>query len=426
MSADELVVTGLGAVTAAAIGSQAHWDCFQHLGKSPRSAEDYGLAQFKATEHVRDRRQLKSVSHADGIGLSAINGLITDSGYQVGYYSSERIGVYVGAAGATVADNDGYMDALIAATGPNGQVSSPRFGKTSTTSRPVTLLVGLANNVLCYGSLLLDARGPNSNYVSSSTSAHLALINAAKRLARGQIDMAVAGGYSLATDPANAAMFKKLGLLREEVAEERVQDNSPNNSPNNSYALRPFQSDAPAGTILADGAAFVIIERRAAATARGAKVLAQYCGGAIGSDGLGPKRFDPNGVALIATITRALSAAGISSNDIGLVLSGASGVKAVDQVELRALRQIFNYGAHSPALAVTSRVLGNLLEAGGIIELALVSELYKSDRIPESISPDVALAPFQQIVNRAKPYALVLRSSPWGEYSCVVVKREVV
>jgi len=106
------------------------------------------------------------------------------------------------------------------------------------------------------------------------------------------------------------------------------------------------------------------------------------------------------GVALIATITRALSAAGISSNDIGLVLSGASGVKAVDQVELRALRQIFNDGAHSPALAVTSRVLGNLLEAGGIIELALVSELYKSDRIPESISPDVALAPFQQIVNR--------------------------
>ena len=45
---------------------------------------------------------------------------------------------------------------------------------------------------------------------------------------------------------------------------------------------------------------------------------------------------------------------------------------------------------------------------------------------PESISLDVALSPFQQTLNRAKPYALVLRSSPWGEYSCVVVKREVV
>ena len=426
MSADELVVTGLGAVTAAAIGSQAHWERFQHPGKSPSAAEDYGLMQFKASDHVRDRRQLKSVSHADGIGLSAINGLITDSGYQVGYYQSERIGVYVGAAGATVADNDGYMDALVAATEPDGRVSSPRFGQTSTASRPVTLLVGLANNVLCYGSLLIDARGPNSNYVSSSTSAHLALINAAKRLSRGQIDMAVAGGYSLATDPAYAAMFKKLGLLREDLAGGRAQDNSPNNSQNSSFALRPFQSDAQAGTILADGAAFVTVERRAAAVARGAKVLAQYCGGAIGSDGLGPKRCDPDGVALIATITRALSAAGISSSDIGLVMSGASGVQAVDQVELRALRQILDGGADSPALVVTSRVLGNLLEAGGIIELALVSELYKSGRIPESISPDFELSPFQQTLNSAKPYALVLRSSPWGEYSCVVVKREVV
>ena len=422
MSADELVVTGLGAVTAAAIGSQAHWDRFHQQGKSPSSAEGYGLAQFKATEHVRDRRQLKSVSHADGIGLSAITGLITDSAYQVGFYNSERIGVYVGAAGATVADNDGYMDAMIAATEPNGRVSSPRFGKTSTTSRPVTLLVGLANNVLCYGSLLLDARGPNSNYVSSATSAHLALINAAKRLARGQIDMAVAGGYSLATDPAYSAMFKKLCLLREGVSEK----GAPDNSRDNSYSLSPFQSDAPEGTILADGAAFLMIERRAAAAERGAKVLAQYCGGAIGSDGLGPKQCDPNGVALIGTITRALAAAGISSGDVGLVLSGASGVKAVDQVELRALRQIFSDGAHAPALAVTSRVLGNLLEAGGIIELALVSELYKSGRIPESISPDVVLPPFQQLLNSAKPYALVLRSSPWGEYSCVVVKREVV
>ena len=124
MSADDLVVTGLGAVTAAAIGSQAHWDRFQQQGNLPSSAQDYGLMQFKVAEHVRDRRQLKSVSHADGIGLSAITDLITDSGYQVGYYRSERIGVYVGAAGATVADNDGYMDALSAATDTDGRVSS--------------------------------------------------------------------------------------------------------------------------------------------------------------------------------------------------------------------------------------------------------------------------------------------------------------
>ena len=418
MSADDLVVTGLGAVTAAAIGSQAHWDRFQQQGNLPSSAQDYGLMQFKVAEHVRDRRQLKSVSHADGIGLSAITDLITDSGYQVGYYRSERIGVYVGAAGATVADNDGYMDALSAATDTDGRVSSSRFGQTSMEARPVTLLVGLANNVLCYGSLLLDERGPNSNYVSSSTSAHLALINAAKRLVRGQLDMAVAGGYSLATDQAYTAMFKKLGLLREELTGEKSQDKP--------YALRPFQPDAPAGTILADGAAFVTIERRAAAAARGAKVLAQYCGGAIGSDGLGPKRCDPNGVALAATISRAISAAGISSSDIGLVLSGASGILPVDQAELKALRQIFNDAARSPALAVTSRVFGNLMEAGGIIEMGLVSEIYKSGRVPASISPDFALAPFQQLLNNAKPYALVLRSSAWGEYSSVVVKREVI
>lgn len=382
----EVVITGASAVTSKALGLNQIKELAKNGGQKA-TAEAYSMKDFKPAPHISDRRMLKAVSNVDAIGLAAIEGLCKDLEYKQGMYPAERIGLYVGAPPATSYDNEPYMDSLSQSRDREGRPSTVLFGKNCMSSRPTTLLVGLPNNVLCYGAMILDAKGPNSNYTSQGLSGHLALINAARRIKRENVDFAVAGGFNMHSEPVNSRIFKKLGLTE---------------------------------MIPADGAAFVSLERRDAATQRGAKILATYLAGATASDAMGPLMLDVNGEAYEGAIRRALSQAGIGAQDIGLVLASATGVSRVDACEFSVLSRVFANVRDVPAVGTLFPVLGHLLEASGLVELGLLSWLYEEKELPAPLR-------FQGQnfkIDSAKPYALILKASPWGEYSCVVARKE--
>lgn len=406
--ADELVITGAGIVTSSGYGD--HWPVFR-AGEEKTSAAAYSLSNFKAVPYLSDRRMLKAVSSFDAIGLAALEGLLKQMHFSHGLYAKERIGLYVGAPPASTFDNEPYVEAMEASRLADGQYSPSAFGKSCMSSRPVTLLVGLPNNVLCYGAMLLDARGPNSNYTSSALSGQLAVINAAKRVARGQLDLAVCGGFSAHTEPVHASAMRKMGLVRPDSAAAP-------------YAVEAYAQDAKAsGTVLADGGAFVSIERRGAAEARGVRTLAKYLGGSIASDALGPVRFDQEGKALEACIRNALRVSHVEACEVGLILQSATGISALDQAELTALSRVFLGMEQLPALGNTTRMLGNLIEAGGVMELALIAPLYAEGELPTSMRPKADVG-FGTKIDAGKPYTLIVRVSPWGEYGCIVACRE--
>jgi 3-oxoacyl-[acyl-carrier-protein] synthase II len=242
-----------------------------------------------------------------------------------------------------------------------------------------------------------DARGPNSNYTASVLSAHLAVINAAKRVKRGALDLAIAGGCSDSTEE-----FRKATL----IATNTVAG----------YAN---------GTAVADGAAFITLERREAALARGSRILASYMSSAYSCDGLGPARFDPDGKALYDCIIRALSAAAVKPSEIGLIFSGSSGIPELDLMEIEVLGRVFAGAGTAPALADTSRVLGGLMEAGGMLDLALVSEFFNCGVVPLAVRSRINHGQFTNNISPERPFALALRCSTSGEYSCVIVKGEL-
>ncbi len=400
MSNQEIVVTGVSAVTARAIGLEEIKGLLagQSVGSTDHDDSQYSLKDFKAAPHISDRRMLKAVSNVDAIGLAAIEGLCKDLGYKQGMYPAERIGLYVGAPPATAYDNEPYMDSLAQSKDREGKSSAALFGKNCMSSRPTTLLVGLPNNVLCYGAMVLDSKGPNSNYTSQGLSGHLALINAARRVKRGNVDFAVAGGFNGHTEPVNSGIFKKLGLT----------------DPSGTTGLLP-----------ADGASFVSLERREAAEGRGAKILATYLAGATASDAMGPLMLDVNGEAYEGAIRRALSQAGISAHEIGLVLASSTGIARVDTCEFSVLSRVFANVRELPAVGTFFPVLGHLMEASGLIELGLLSWLYERKELPPAVIPSHAEASrWESRIDPTKPYALILKASPWGEYSCVVARKE--
>jgi 3-oxoacyl-(acyl-carrier-protein) synthase len=183
---------------------------------------------------------------------------------------------------------------------------------------------------------------------------------------------------------------------------------------------RIFQKLGLTELVVADGAAFVSLERRAAATERGAPVLATYLAGATASDAMGPLTLDVNGEAYESAVRRALAQARVDAQDIGLVLASGTGVSRVDAGEFSVLSRVFANVRELPAVGTFLPVLGHLMEASGLVELGLLSWLYAERELPAPLR--VPGRSFR--IDSTKPHALILEASPWGEYSCVVARKE--
>jgi len=417
---DELVITGVGVATSGAFGLSAHWDLLRE-GVVKADADAYSMRSFKPAAHLKDPRVLKAVSATDGIGLAALGDLHRAKAPSAIDYPAARCGIYTGSPGPVSSDISPYIDAMQKASDAHGHIDRSEFGRTAMASRPMTLLASLANNVLCYGSMIFEAQGPNSNYISGALSGHIAVQNAAKRLRRQQLDYAVAGGFGLHTEAVDLGMHTCLGHVLA----------SGQHKP---HTVMPYEEELAAaggdGCVMADGGAFVGIERRDAAVGRGAAILATYVAGATLSDGLGPMRLDPEGGNYSRVILQALAAAEVRPAQVGLVLANASGIRDLDRCELAALRRVFagQDPQGLPALGMTTRVLGNLMEASGVLELGLVSMLFAHGELPAVMSAPASTGFSNHMYPRQAdaPYALVLKASPWGEYSCIVLRRELV
>ncbi len=387
----DVVITGVGAVTAAGVGRAAQWaKVFD--GTPVSGADELSLAAFRPAPYLSDKRMLKAVSTPDALGLVGIEELKKNLGWETVKVSPERIGMFVGAPSSPAASNEFYVPAMEAARDGNGKCSQRVFGATCMESKPTALLIGLPNNVLCYGAMILDARGPNNNYTSASTSGLIAVATAARRVARDQLDLAVAGGFAM---------------------------------PSEDQVTRAVQENAGLGTRVASGAVFLGLERREGADARGAKALGRIMGSAQGSDGLGPWQRDPHGRGMESAIMRALSEAGLGLDDIGLVLASQHGVRDVDVAELLVLSRVFAKARARPALGAFSRAFGNLMEAGGMLELASASALLERPTLPAAIqmAPNVAHQ-WNGKIDASKPHALIVKTGFSGESVALVVGKE--
>jgi hypothetical protein len=69
-------------------------------------------------------------------------------------------------------------------------------------------------------------------------------------------------------------------------------------------------------------------------------------------------------------------------------------------------------------------VLGNLGEAAGVLELGLLPALYAAGTLPAAMRVPVAEPAFGCQIDAARPYALLLRATAWGEYATIVARAE--
>ena len=104
-------------------------------------------------------------------------------------------------------------------------------------------------------------------------------------------------------------------------------------------------------------------------------------------------------------------------------MTTGQGEMAVHESELNAIAAVWT-AANKPILATTVARWGNLMEAGGIGEIGFLDACYQLKSMPKAsiIECEKTVATKPKIFDASRTHAIILRTTTWGEYTCLLVK----
>jgi 3-oxoacyl-[acyl-carrier-protein] synthase II len=362
-----IVVTGLGALSAGADSPAALWKRAA-AGESP--AVPYRDLAFPAVPSIpacridrefnRDKtlRRAHRMDRAAQLALAAARQAYEGAGLGNQAVAPERVGVAVGSSRGPIRKWTETFDGL-----EKNRVL-PSLAADST---PACL-----SGVISFG---LGVGGPAYVVSAACTSGAQAIILAAEQLRAGAADAMIAGGVDAPLHGPLVAQFLAAGIL--DLAEPDV-------------ACRPFDRDRR-GTMLGEGAAFLVLETEASACKRGARIYAVLSGWGHGSEG----RVTAAEMVRMQTLDRvagqALVLAGLKETDIDYLNAHGTGTKLNDHVEMEWLRKWNGRRGVPLPFSSTKAVTGHALGASSALEAVICIQALEAQAAPPSarcLSPD--------------------------------------
>ncbi|GLW73234.1 hypothetical protein Kpho02_55330 [Kitasatospora phosalacinea] len=184
-----------------------------------------------------------------------------------------------------------------------------------TGANPAMFANTVVNAAAGHVAMLHRYRGYTATIANGGTSSVLALQLAARVIARGMADRIMVVVADEFPEQALATQARLPGYAR----------------------TAHVVPDGGTGTVLAEGAAAILLESEASAAARGATVLADVRGFGASGESVGIGRIGRDGEAWARALRAALAEAGTTPEQIDTVVSAASGYRLVDLAQRRAL-----------------------------------------------------------------------------------------
>jgi 3-oxoacyl-[acyl-carrier-protein] synthase II len=351
---NDVAITGLGVVSphgddprqmfaALMRGESAIRLVFPELSKPAVAA----VAAFEASRWFT-KLQLAGVDRVSQMAVAAADLAVKDAGGHDGIDSS-RLGVYVGCG----MGGAGSLDAAYhAAFQKGGRVP------------PLTIPALMANAPAAHVAMRQGAKGPVLTYSVACASSAVALSEAAKSVACGDVDMAIAGGSEAIVVPGSMMAWQAMQTLA------AVDPADPG------AAVKPFDLHR-SGFALGEGAAFLVLERSEQAAARGASAYTLLSGWGLTCDATHLTKPDAAGQA--RALSDALRRAALSPAEVGYVNAHGTATRIGDAVECEALASVWGPELQRLHVSSTKALHGHLLGGAGALE-ALITVLALHER----------------------------------------------
>lgn len=395
MNSTRVVVTGLGAVSPLGLTVSDMWEglcagrcgidkitAFDPVGFSCKLAGQ--VPDYKIQQHVPKsyRKATKLMSRDIELAVIAANEALHDAGLVTKAIDPDsvnidptRVAINLGAA--LISCDLVELAPAVAASVTEGKFDIHKWGKQGIELvPPLWLLKYLPNMLACHVGIIHDIQGPSNSITCAESSALLAISEAAQVIARGDSDIALAGGAEAKVNP--------MVMIRQCLLKRATSEN--NDDP--ASACRPFDADAK-GSVFGEGAGVIVLENIDNARRRGAKVYAEVAGtGQSNSIGPAYEQLEPDGIGIQIAIEKAIAEAQIKPDDLDLIIPHGTGIPADDLAEAKAIQAALGDAAPNIPVWPTKSILSNTGAASGAIDAVAAVCAIANGRIPAAKNCD--------------------------------------
>lgn len=396
----QVVITGMGVCTAAGASLDELWQNVL-AGHSPAAwrvmADRSQIAVCAVQELPLRPPGAPHLCHLDRsvlLAQSAAAHAWHDAGLDVGKPDPERLGIM---CGTSRGPHESFAQSMIELA--SGRMR-PRLAPNST----IATLSGAL-------SATFGAQGPCMTISATCASSAAAIALGAQQILLGTADVVLAGGAEAPLTDVILAQLQSARVVGSSDDPKRT--------------CRPFDRSRN-GTILGEGASFLVLEALETAQARGARVLARLAGWAVGSESGERTAASENGEGLCRAMRQALVLAALPASAIGYINLHGTGTILNDRIEPRAIERLFGSHFASVPCSSTKPVTGHCMGAGAAIEAVITVLALRSGSLPPTINclekdPEcrldlITLAPRARSIDAA----LSTSSGFWGVNAALV------
>lgn len=402
MQPTRVVVTGMGAISAAGIGVAPLWEAAR-TGQSCIAEAQFsrvGSNRIKLAAQLRDFRpeafiDAKVLPFCDRFcqfALVAADEALSQAGLGCERRLGPRTAVIIGTGVGGITTIDELCFTELVLKGRPDPLAVPRIMGSAAASQI---------------SMRYGCTGPTFAISSACSSGTQAIGMASFLIRAGVIDRAIAGGSDSTITPLNMRAWETLRVLTPDMS-------------------RPF-SIGRNGMVLGEGAGVFILEAERIAQQRAALPLVEIAGYGTSSDAQDIVRPSAEGAS--AAMRLAIEDAGLTPDQIDYVNAHGTGTIANDISEAEALSRVFGNRSRELPVSSTKPIHGHTLGAAGAIELAVTIMALRDGIAPPTINwlgadPKIDLDPIPDRAREMPIRAALSNSFAFGGINaCLVVTR---
>ncbi len=370
MYGNRVVVTGLGAITPIGLSADEYWHNLKAgvSGVGPITSFDAGELPVRIAAEVKgfdpanymDRKASRRMSRFSQFSVAAAGQALQDAGLSVDETNCWDVGAIIATGGGGLEEVAAETDTLI----------KRGWERVS----PMMVPMMIPNMASCQVSIAYGLKGPAVTNTAACAAGIYSLFEALHFLRRGDAQVLLTGGTESAMLPLSFISLARTGALSRR-----------NDEP--TRASRPFDNERD-GFVFGEGCGILVLETLDHAQQRGARILAELCGGSITADAYHVSAPEPSGESQKRAIVKAIQDAGMRADDVDYVCAHGTGTRANDSAETRAIKMALGDHAYRIPVSSVKSMVGHLLGAAGAMSALACVKALESGCVPPTINLD--------------------------------------